>query len=155
MTVESDRYPQKKKSVVFLLYRDGKVLLETKVPREYNFYDPYAGLTVIPGGKVEPKDRILRDKEFLNAAIREIREEFEVEVGLLVKMLETNNNINPNGIPYHTVVYLVLDWDGHVNLDTELYKAHKQWVDINVACEMVSVEFGKRIIVQAKSALRL
>lgn len=149
MLPELERYPERKKSVVFLLYKDGKVLLETKVPPEYSFHDPYAGLTIVPGGKIEQRDR-RENKEFLNAAIREIREEFDVEAGLFVKILETDNNINPKGVPYHTVVYLVLDWDGEPKLDTEVYKARKFWIPIEEALNKISVDFGKEIIERAR-----
>ncbi len=69
-TPETENKVSLKQAIIFLIYKDGKILLERKL----NPGKSYSGRIVIPGGKVEVDQNETPEQ----AVIREMKEECKV-----------------------------------------------------------------------------
>lgn len=140
-----------KESVVFLFYKDGKILVEKRGTRPN---DHYANITVLPGGKVNEEDRKSADR-FRTALIREAQEELSVLPTTLIRLFDEARNISPKGDIYNSRVYLVTEWEGEIDYKKESSKATPFWLDINLAENELPLEFSQRIIAAARRTLSL
>lgn len=146
---EKTHQPQKE-SVVFLFYKDGKVLLEKRTNK---ISDAYNGMLIVPGGKIEQTDYSQPDY-FLTALLREVEEELSVKPLTVIHLFDNPHNLTPRGNIYYSRVFLVTEWEGEIK-SQEPEKATAVWIDINDAEASVPLEFSQRIIAAAKRALSL
>jgi len=132
------RLPEKE-GVLFLIYKEGKVLLEERLREDKAYY----GYTIIPGGKVEK----ISGESHLEAAKREISEECGI-CATDITRLDTFYNITISNNFYNTSAYLVTDYQGDIrNVEG---KSRHLWVDINEAPNIVSFANDRYIILMAK-----
>jgi 8-oxo-dGTP pyrophosphatase MutT (NUDIX family) len=143
MSVEmrEKRLPERE-GVLFLIYRNGKVLLEERLHPE----KAYFGYTIIPGGKFD------KDKDFSHddAVRREVKEECGVDITemfLLDNYLQTTitNHL------YSVSVYLITDYDGEITNPEG--KSKHIWIDINKASEHLLFADSRYNILLAKQQL--
>lgn len=137
--------PQKE-AVIFLLYKDGEVLLETRIEDD-NFY----GSTVVPGGKVELQDYQAESDYRRLAARRETKEELGVEVTLL-DYLFSFPDVTPNGNAYLFHSFLIRGWEGEV-VNQEPEKRIVFWVPFEEAINLCSLDASRQIIIRARTFL--
>ena len=139
--IREKRLPERE-GVLFLIYKDGKVLLEERLHPD----KAYLGYTIIPGGKFD-KDK---DRNHDDAVRREVKEECGVgitEMFLLDRFLQTtiSNHL------YNVSAYLILGVDGEVaNMEG---KSGHLWVDLNEAHKHVSFADSRYILLLAKQHL--
>jgi hypothetical protein len=130
MSVEmrEKRLPERE-GVLFLIYRNGKVLLEERLHPE----KAYFGYTIIPGGKFD------KDKEECGVDI--------TEMFLLDNYLQTTitNHL------YSVSVYLITDYDGEITNPEG--KSKHIWIDINKASEHLLFADSRYNILLAKQQL--
>lgn len=108
-----------RKGVIFLIYKDGKVLLEHRTTPD----KAYFGYEIIPGGKVEQTD--------ISAVKAAEREAFE-ECGIVVKKmahLDTFLHVTISNHLYQTAAFLITEFEGE--LKNNEGKSEHIWVDIN------------------------
>lgn len=137
-----------KESVVFLLYKDGKVLLEKRTNK---ISDAYNGMLIVPGGKIEQKDYSQPDY-FFTALLREVEEELSVKPLRVIHLFDNPHNFTPRGNIYYSRVYLVTEWEGETK-SQEPEKATAVWVNIDEAANLMPLEFSKEIIAAAIKSL--
>lgn len=126
--------------VIFLIYNDGKVLLEKRTTLGKGYY----GYTIIPGGKVETGET------FDQAARREIWEECGIDV---VEMypLDRFLHFTPSKHLYDTTAFIVMDYNNDpINIEG---KSDHVWVDINKALELLIFGDSRDVIRAAKEFL--
>ena len=115
------RLPEKD-GVFFLIYKDGKVLLEERLLRDKAYY----GYTIIPSGKMDKS----KDADHLDAVKREVEEECGIKPTELIR-LDTFLDITITNHFYNTSAYLITDFGGEVrNVEG---KSEQVWVDIKDA----------------------
>lgn len=131
-----------REGVIFLLYKDGKVLLEDrKHPKK-----AYFGYTIIPGGTLEKEI----DNDFETAAKREILEESGVIVRKMM-LLDTFLHTTISGNLYNTSAFLITEYGGEVkNMEG---KSNHLWVSLEEADNLVEFAESKYIILLAKNVL--
>src|SRR5688572_28863936 len=117
-----ERRDPERKGVIFLIYQDGKVLLEDRTTPE----KAYFGYEIIPGGKVESGT----DINFEQAAKREVFEECGIVVKGMVQ-LDTFLHVTISNHLYETTAFLITEFEGEPN-NVEGKSKHL-WVDINEA----------------------
>lgn len=88
--------------VVFALWDGENLQLEIR-KKPGKFF----GFTIIPGGKVE------KDESFEDALLREVKEEYEIEV-LEYRILGDFTEIEDGGIVNTRRLFLVTQWDGEL-----------------------------------------
>lgn len=116
------------RGVSFLLFRDGKVLLERKkYPGK-----PYNGNIIVPGGHVEPGET------FEEALVREIYEECGV-VPREYLLLDTFDSVSPAGNYFHIQAYLVTCFDGEIKNMEGPSKTEHLLVDIDKANDYIKL----------------
>lgn len=131
-----------RQGVIFLLYKDGKVLLEERISPD----KAYFGYTIIPGGKFEKGIDVTHE----DALKREVLEECGVTVSdfvLLDRYLQTTitNHL------YDVSAFLVTRYDGEVTNPEG--KARHLWVDINKADKHLLFADSRYILSMAKDML--
>lgn len=137
--------PQKE-AVVFLLYTGGEVLLETRIED-----DNFKGVTVVPGGKVEPDDFQDGSDYRQRAVSREVKEELGVLV-ISQHYLFNFAAVTPNGNSYLFHAFLVTGWIGEV-INQEPAKRIVSWVSLDEAANFCQLDPSKQIIARARELL--
>ena len=137
---EFERREPEKEGVIFVIFRDGKVLLENRTTLNKVYY----GYTIIPGGKVE------FGESHDEAAEREILEECGVrstKITLLGSFLHVtiSNNL------YHTSAYLITEFEGEFANNEN--KAEHLWGDFEEAESLLQFAESKYVLQLAKNAL--
>jgi 8-oxo-dGTP pyrophosphatase MutT (NUDIX family) len=137
-----ERREPEKEGVIFLIYKDGKVLLEERI----NPDKAYFGYTLIPGGKFDKG----KDRNYDDAVRREVREECGVvitEMHLLDSFMQTSitNHL------YRISSYLILGVDGEIT-NVEGNSKHI-WVELNEAFSRVAFADTKYTLLLAKQWL--
>lgn len=137
-----DRREPDKEGVIFLIYKDGKVLLEDRnLPTK-----AYSGYRIIPGGKVEKG----KDGGHEDALKREVREECGIEVVEMV-LLDTFYHVTISNNLYNTSAYLITQFDGEVkNVEG---KSEHVWVDLDEAAKSLLFADSRYIILLAEHFL--
>lgn len=107
-----------KQSVMFLLYKDGKFLLERRLNPEKSYH----GHVIVPGGKVRAEE----GETVLEALYREVAEEHGVDA-IDSAWLDTFEDVSPRGNHYLVHAYLVLDYRGDAK-ENEPEKAELVWL---------------------------
>lgn len=92
-----------KEAVIFLLYKEGKFLLEERVNPEKTYF----GYTKVPGGKIE-EGEVRKD-----ALAREIKEELGIKAQDIV-LLDSFENVTTFATHYLVHAYLVTRYEGEV-----------------------------------------
>ena len=133
-----------REGVIFLIYRNGKVLLEKRTTPDKVAY----GYTIIPGGKIDRSQGESAEK----AAEREILEECGVGVKNLIP-LDTFLHVTMSNMLYRTTAFLVTDYDGEIkNIEG---KSEQIWVDIDRADKVLHFADSRYIVRLAKDYLSL
>lgn len=142
MSHEFERREPEKEGVIFLIYQNGKVLLEDrKTPNK-----AYFGYKIIPGGKVE----IDKDLNHEKAAEREALEECGIVVKKMIH-LDTFLHMTISNHLYHTSAYLITEFEGEV-VNKE-GKSDHVWVEIDEAEKSLEFVDSRYIILLAKKYL--
>ena len=137
-----ERREPEREGVIFLIYKDGKVLLEDrKLPNK-----SYYGYRIIPGGKVEKGI----DKSHEEALRREVREECGIEVVEMIHLDDFFQMTITNHL-YNTSAYLITKFNGEVeNLEK---KSEHVWVELNKAIESLPFVDSRYLVSLAKQYL--
>lgn len=140
-----ERNEPTREGVLFLVFKDGKVLLERRINPDKAYY----GYTIIPGGKVE-KDK---DKNNQDAMMREVGEELGIKPTKFI-LLDSFQHITITGHHYRTAAWLITEYRGEIT-NNEPGKAEHVWVDINEALSLIPFADSRYVIRLAKSELKL
>lgn len=142
MTTEfGEKIEPEKEGVIFLLFRNGKVLLEDrKHPQK-----PYFGYVIVPGGKVEKEDT-----SHEKAAEREVLEECGIKVKKMI-CLDTFLHITISNHLYRTTAYLITDFDGEVT--NKEGKADHVWAKIEDAYQIMQFSDSRYVLKLAEEKL--
>lgn len=89
--------------VVFALFKDGKICLEKRTEPNTNFY----GYTIVPGGRIE------QGETAEEALLREVKEEFGVEIAAY-RDVGIVDSVEGNLINFRHV-FLVTSWKGRLS----------------------------------------
>lgn len=137
-----ERREPEKKGVIFLIYKDGKVLLEDRtLPGK-----TYFGYKIIPGGKFEAG----KDGNFEETAKREAEEETGITVREIF-YLDSFLAVSPSNHLYELAAFLITKYDGEVQ-NSENKSGHL-WVDLDNAADSISFVDGKYVILLARNFL--
>lgn len=142
--------PPQLESAIFLFYDPvtDKVLLERRQAKFEG--DKMVGLVIIPGGKVDVEDRAKEGDYFEHALVREIDEEFGVELRDYSLLFEVNH-VTLNNEAYRSKIYLVIEWEGKI---TNRENKHEySWIPLNEAEDVCTHWLGKEIIKGLKTRL--
>lgn len=131
-----------RQGVIFLIYNNGKVLLEERISTNKAYY----GYTIIPGGKFEQGVDLSHE----DALKREVLEECGVTINdfvLLDRYLQTTitNHL------YDVSAFLVTNYNGEITNPEG--KARHLWVDIAEADKYLLFADSRYILSMAKSIL--
>ena len=130
-----------KEAVMFVLYKDGKFLLEERTNPKKSYY----GYTKVPGGKVE-------NSESHKAAVaREIKEELGVKA-IEVVLLDSFENVTNLGVQYLVHAYLVQRFEGVV-LNRESKNSKHVWLTFKEATERAKFVDSKYALYLAERLL--
>ena len=133
--------PGETEGVIFLLYKNGKFLVEEVVRPDSEFY----GHVRIPGRKIEqgesPED----------AMKREIKEEFGVSAKSFIH-LDTFEDVALSGNYYVFHAFLVLDYDGEVK-NQEPGKSNIYWLPIHEARDSLKLASSRYILCLSEKAI--
>ncbi len=138
--VGEKRLPEKE-GVIFLLFKNGKFLLEDRKHPEKGYF----GYIIIPGGKVEKIDLNLE-----KAAERKVLEECSVVVKKMFH-LDSFIHMTMSNHLYQSAAYLVTEFNGDVTNDEG--KADHLWVSFEEAEKLLEFADSKYILLLAKNAL--
>jgi len=126
---------------MFVLYKDGKFLLEERTNPKKSYY----GYTKVPGGKVE-------NSESHKAAVaREIKEELGVKA-IEVVLLDSFENVTNLGVQYLVHAYLVQKFDGVVE-NKEKQNAKLIWLSYKKAIQKAKFVDSKYALYLAERLL--
>lgn len=132
------RKPEKK-SVIFVIHKDGKILLEDRTCPGRTYY----GYRIIPGGKFEAE----KDADYEDAVRREVLEECGIDILEMVR-LDKFLSVSVSNHLYEIEAYLITKYEGEV-LNTE-NKSEHVWVDLdNAENELLFVDM-KYVILLAR-----
>ena len=136
--MQEKRIPERE-GVLFLIHKDGKVLLEERLRPDKAYY----GYTIIPGGKANREIK----EDHVSAAKREIEEECGISVKDLV-LLDTFRNVTISNTLYNVSAYFIDGFEGEVrNVEG---KSRHVWVDIKEASKEVCFADQKYVILLAQ-----
>lgn len=135
------RVPERE-GVIFLIYKDGKVLIENRVHPNKVYY----GYPIIPGGKVK-KDE---GEPYYIAAQREAEEECGIVVRKMVH-LDTFLHVTMSNHLYRTAAYLITDYEGEVKNVEGV--SEQIWVDIEKVDETLPFADSKYVVKLARDYL--
>jgi 8-oxo-dGTP pyrophosphatase MutT (NUDIX family) len=139
--IGEQRKPEKE-GVIFLIYKNGKVLLEDRKRPD----KPYFGYKIIPGGKVEKET----DCGFDDAAEREALEECGIKVTKMVH-LDTFLHMTISNHLYNTATYLITEFEGEVINPED--KSDHIWVDLDEASKLLEFSDSRYVVLLAKQYL--
>lgn len=132
-----ERKTPDRQAVIFLVYKEGKILLEERIKPGSGYY----GYTIIPGGGVEDGES---PKE---AAKREIKEELGV-IPVSIIHLDRFEDVTLSNAHILFDAYLIDEYRGDpVNKEPE--KSNHVWVPIEDAFEYLPLVSSRHIIDRA------
>lgn len=132
-----EKIAPQREAVLFLLYADGKFLLEERV----NPTKSYFGYTKVPGGKVE-------EGESRQAALeREVEEEVGVKLKEIV-FLDSFESVTTDGVHYLVHAYLLPSFDGEIE-GKEEENSNFVWFSYHQAMEKVRFADSKYALLLA------
>jgi 8-oxo-dGTP pyrophosphatase MutT (NUDIX family) len=137
-----ERREPEREGVIFLICKDGKVLLEDRnLPTK-----AYSGYRIIPGGKVEKQKDISHEE----ALKREAWEECGIEVVEMIH-LDTFLHVTISNHLYNTSAYLITKFNGEVrNVEG---KSEHIWVDFDEAIKSMLFADSRYVVLLAKQHL--
>ncbi len=133
--------PSEIEGVIFLLYKDGKFLIEKRVKRNSGFYGHYR----IPEGEIE------KGENSLDAAKREAEEETAVNVKRAI-FLDTFNSVTLNSGFHRFHAFLVIDFEGEVWC-MEPDKSILEWVTPSEARQKLELASSRLVLFLAERKL--
>ena len=138
-----ERREPEREGVIFLIYKDGKVLLEERtIPGK-----AYSGYTIIPGGKFE----VGVDHNHDDAVNREICEECgNIEITKIILLDRYLQTTITNHL-YKVSAYLIAGFEGEISNPEG--KSNHIWVDLNEAANSLLFADSRYIILLAKQYL--
>ena len=133
--------PGEAEGVIFLLYKNGKFLVEEVVRPDSGFY----GHVRIPGGKIElgetPEE----------AVKREVQEELGVSLKSFIE-LDTFEDVTLSGNYYVFHAFLVLDYDGEVK-NQEPGKSNIYWLPVHEAWDSLKLASNRYVLCLSEKSL--
>ena len=132
-----------KRAVEFLIYQNGKVLLEKRT----SLNKSYSGRIIIPAGKVE----FTKGETFYEACIREVGEECGI-IPKKIVYLGSFENITPSFNHYLVQAYLIRELDGKVQ--NREGKSEHLWVTFDEAEKLLNFANSKLVLLWAKRVIR-
>lgn len=136
------RSPERK-GVMFLIYKDGKFLIENRTNPDKTYY----GYSIIPGGKVD-KDG---GETFEDAVSRELLEECGI-TNVKMILLDTFLHVTMSNQLYRTSACLITEFEGEV--ENKEGKSEQVWVDIDKAQDRLPFADSKYVITLAKDYIK-
>ena len=130
-----------KQSVMFLLFSNGKFLLEKRKDPDGSYFN----YSIIPAGKLEENEL---PEEGLR---REILEETGV-VPTKFTMLDTFEDVTPKGHHYLVNAYLITEFEGSV-VNREPYKVDHEWVTLEETRNILKFANSRYVFLLAERAL--
>jgi len=140
--ISEKRLPEKE-GVIFLIYKNGKVLLEKRTRPD----KAYFGYIIIPGGKFEKGI----DSNHEDAVRREISEECGCIAIKGMVLLDNYLQTTITNHLYDVSAYLITDFDGEITNPEE--KSEHIWVDLEKAKNYLSFADSRYIITMAREVL--
>jgi len=134
--------PERIPGVVFVVVKDGQVLLEKRPDRKG---DSFRNEIIIPGGHIDPGETAP------HAVLRELREELNLRL-LKCRLLGSVIYGHANK-PYEAHTFLVTDFNRGELVNVEPEKGEHWWVPIEDAREKLSLEASRKIIDLARGVL--
>ena len=133
--------PSEIEGVIFLLYKDGRFLIEKRVKEGSGFYGHY----IIPRGEIE------KGESPLGAAGREVGEEIGVSVKSAI-FLDTFNDVTLNCGFHRFHAFLVKDFEGEV-CGLEPDKSILEWVTPIEARQKLELASSRLVLFLAERKL--
>lgn len=141
MSERGERREPERRGTIFLIYKDGKVLVENRVHPQKDYF----GYFIIPGGKVN------FGESFEQGVTREIGEECGIIPKELIH-LDSFLHVSMSNHLYETAVYLILDYSGEV-VNKE-GKAEHVWLTLDEARQRLPFSDSRYVLILAKNELR-
>lgn len=126
--------PGETEGVIFLLYKDGKFLVEEVTRVESGFYRHLR----IPGGKIE------QGESPEEAMKREVEEELGVSPKSFIE-LDAFEDVTLSGNYYVFHAFLVLDYDGEVK-NREPEKSNLYWLPVDEAWDSLKLASSRYVL---------
>ena len=134
---------QIKKAVMFLVYNEGKYLIEERIREDSSHKDMF----IVPAGHVEIGE------SFEDAMKRELPEEQGIFPKKYIR-LDSFKNMSLSGNLYEVEAYLVTEYQGEV-INREPQKCKLHWLSFDEAMEKMDLASSKYMLLLAKSALNV
>lgn len=132
-----------KQGVIFLIYKDGMVLLEKRTDPDMACF----GYTIIPGGKFEKG----KDKTHEDAVIREIKEECgDINIKKMIFLDRYLSNTITNHLCNFSA-FLITEFEGEISNPEN--KSEHIWVKLDEAYKVLEFADSRYIILMAKNYL--
>lgn len=138
MPERKEKRSVEKEGVFFLIYNNGKVLLEERKRPD----KPYFGYITIPGGGVDGKDL-----NHFEAAKREAKEECGIEAKEII-LLDNFLQMSISNHLYNVSAFLISSYGGEVTNPEG--KSNHIWATFDEALKMVSFVETRYILLKAK-----
>lgn len=130
-----------REAVIFLLYKDGKVLLERRIKENSGFF----GYVIIPGGGCEHGESLEL------TMLREIDEETGVRATKW-EFLGSFEHMSLSGDHLLSHAYFVAEFDGEIE-NREPDKCNLFWVDLDDAESLLKLASSKLVLFKAKEII--
>jgi len=128
------RTPGETQGVIFLVYKNGKFLVEQVARKESGFY----GHVRIPGGTIE------RGETAEEAMKREAKEELGIDAKSFI-FLDTFEDVILSNNYYVFHAFLILDYEGEVT-NQEPEKSNIHWLPIHEAWDSLKLASSRYIL---------
>jgi len=136
-----ERKRWQKEGVVFLIYEEGRVLLEERTRPDSGHY----GYIIIPGGNVE------RGETKEEAFLREVEEELGIKP-TSYRHLDSFENMTLSRNHYLLHAFLVTDFDGEV-VNREPERCNMIWVPLKEAESLLRLGSSRLVLFKAKPVI--
>jgi len=130
-----------KEGVIFLVYKNGKILVEQRPDEDSGF----GGYKIIPGGK------LIQGESVEGALVRESEEELGI-IPLTFVYLDSFEHVTLHNNHYLSHAFLITEYEGQVrNIEPE--KGVHEWITLSEAEKELKLGASKLVLYKAKEAI--